>query len=85
MTFEILLLQDHTICLELSFFDEDHNLIGTASKNITVNEINLLSEIDDTMSIELVDHNNENNIKLKFLPIILSQHPSKKQNTDLVR
>ena len=78
------MLQDQTFCIELSLFNEDHHLIGRAYKNVTVNEINWLNEIDDTMSIELVDEKDQNNVKLKISPIILSQHSSKMQNMDII-
>jgi hypothetical protein len=59
-------------------------LIGRAYKNITVNEINWLNEIDDNLSIELLDENDESNIKLKISPQILTQRPSKNLNSDII-
>jgi hypothetical protein len=51
------LLVDQVISLELSLFDDNQQLIGRAYKNISVNEINWLNEIDDDLSIELLDEN----------------------------
>ena len=64
-------------------FGDNEQLIGREYKHITVNEVNWLSEIDDNLSIELLDENDLSNIKLKISPKILTQPPSKNLNSDI--
>lgn len=62
--------------------DENDQLIGKAYKNITTNEINWLQEIDEPITIDLLDDRDQASAKLKFMPLIINQHSHKGDQLD---